>query len=335
MTRPSLHTLYGGYGNLSRCVNLGGWPNTIHSHHPHPAVPECTLPVDVVLRSGDGVLIGAHQTNLGQYSEGFPPASLGLDATDPVDLPESGSTLGRLMQFMHKHRYPRISKFPWGIYELAETAQKYEVYTAIAACNEYIECVNNISPCQAKLIRCRAHATKEPLLSLSYGTKFKLPHIADAAASSTLYCTLTQIKAIPGIDDATVYAWVREYFDRPTFCVPARSYFVSQLQLRSYSQECFDDMYQPPKPYINRKQREHECWCWNDYLSRTKALIPPHGLHWNNFLKSSADMLISPLRVNRGVLDCGICADRASRWEEKILDAIAASSKISTYFPHS
>lgn len=104
------------------------------------AGPECRLEVDVILRSSDGYLIGAHQSNLDQYSDGFPDSNTQMDATQPVDLVEDADTLKILMRFMHKQRYPKVSWLETTqIFSLAEAAEKYLVYSAISACHDYIE----------------------------------------------------------------------------------------------------------------------------------------------------------------------------------------------------
>jgi hypothetical protein len=109
---------------------------------PQTLVTDCILPVDIVLRSSDQVLIGAHQANLAQFSEGFPTPSDVKATDDPVDLTEDSLTLRLLVHFTHKQRYPNLSitGTPVGtIFSLAEAAEKYLVYSAMVACNMRIE----------------------------------------------------------------------------------------------------------------------------------------------------------------------------------------------------
>jgi hypothetical protein len=99
-------------------------------------VDDCHLTVDLILKSSDGVLIGAHKANLENYSDGFPPADTTSDLTEPVDLPEDSITLDILMQFTHKHAYPDI--YPLRALELfsvADAAEKYMVHSAMAVAN--------------------------------------------------------------------------------------------------------------------------------------------------------------------------------------------------------
>ena len=104
-----------------------------------------------MLRSSDNELIGAHQENLAQFSEGFPPPDVVTHHNEPVDLSEDGETLSLLMQFMHKNRLPDLSNLVDRdsqkgrdfdlLYKLAEAAEKYMVYPAMAICKVRISCV--------------------------------------------------------------------------------------------------------------------------------------------------------------------------------------------------
>lgn len=106
------------------------------------AVDECSLPVDVVIRSSDEVLIGAHKANLEQYSEGFPAADEVISVDGPVNLTEDGETLKLLMQFMHKQRLPDLAGLTGSrvrlLFSLGEAAEKYFVYSAMAVCSVHI-----------------------------------------------------------------------------------------------------------------------------------------------------------------------------------------------------
>ena len=105
------------------------------------SVRECTIPVDIVLRSSDKVLIGAHQANLAQFSEGFPSPDAVTTSNEPVDLTETGDVLALLVHFMHKCRHPNLGQIMKEgpprktIFRLAEAAEKYMVYPAMIVCN--------------------------------------------------------------------------------------------------------------------------------------------------------------------------------------------------------
>ena len=99
----------------------------------------CQLPVDIILKSSDNVLIGAHKDNLEQWSEGFPRAESVVDSDDPVELPENAQTLKLLLAFMHNHQFPDISDLAgYKLFDLATAAEKYEVHAAKATCNGHI-----------------------------------------------------------------------------------------------------------------------------------------------------------------------------------------------------
>jgi hypothetical protein len=105
------------------------------------SVSGCTLTVDIVLRSSDKVLIGAHQANLAQFSEGFPSSDVVTAPKEPVDLAESGDVLALLVHFMHKCRHPNLANLMKAkpprkrLFALAEAAEKYMVYPAMSVCN--------------------------------------------------------------------------------------------------------------------------------------------------------------------------------------------------------
>ena len=114
------------------------WQHKLTTSLAHP-VDGCTLPVDVVLRSCDQSLIGAHKTNLSQFSEAFPRVDAVDSSDDTVDLSEDSETLTLLMQFMHIHRYPDLMDLPAStILSLAYAAEKYLVPPAAVACSYMI-----------------------------------------------------------------------------------------------------------------------------------------------------------------------------------------------------
>ena len=102
----------------------------------------CQLPVDIVLKSSDGCLVGAHHDNLAHFSEAFPTPGSVKTTDTPVDLSEDGETLRLLMHFMHHHRLPNLAEHagtllnkPTQLIALAEAAEKYLVYSAMGMCN--------------------------------------------------------------------------------------------------------------------------------------------------------------------------------------------------------
>jgi hypothetical protein len=103
-------------------------------------VPECQIPVDVILRSSHGSLIGAHKANLENYSEVFPPSDSVSTSSEPVDLSETVATLNLLMHFVHKTQYPDILDLKEKeLFALANAAEKYVMHNAMGMCRLCIQ----------------------------------------------------------------------------------------------------------------------------------------------------------------------------------------------------
>ncbi|RXW19951.1 hypothetical protein EST38_g5917 [Candolleomyces aberdarensis] len=103
---------------------------------------ECQLPVDIILKSSDGILLGGHKSNLDMYSEGFPPMGSPPPQPGPpevVDFEETSETLSYLLHFMHKVQYPDLSELKAKrLFALADAAEKWRVLSAMAVCNAHI-----------------------------------------------------------------------------------------------------------------------------------------------------------------------------------------------------
>ncbi|TEB37727.1 hypothetical protein FA13DRAFT_706484 [Coprinellus micaceus] len=155
------------------------------------SVKDCRIPVDVVLRSRDKILIGAHQANLSGYSEGFPDADAISDASEPVDLTENAETLRILMYFVHKLQYPNVSLLKGdALFDLAVAAEKYMVLSAMSTCSLCIQFT----------------VAKDPIRSLRYAVKHGYRDIADVAAPLTMYKSMETMKSGLGHDGA-LFAW--------------------------------------------------------------------------------------------------------------------------------
>ncbi|KZP20808.1 hypothetical protein FIBSPDRAFT_789082 [Athelia psychrophila] len=99
----------------------------------------CADDSDVTFRSCDGMLFKVHRNNLTVHSEGFPPPDGTNSQDETVPLTESGDTLELLFQFMYPQRQPDLKKIEFKqLAELAEAAEKYQVYAAIGVCNIYM-----------------------------------------------------------------------------------------------------------------------------------------------------------------------------------------------------
>jgi hypothetical protein len=92
------------------------------------------LTVDIVLKSSDGELFGAHQRNLEVYTEGFPIAGSTV-VSDPVCLEEAADVLHLMLQYTHHVRQPSLDTIPFTLLAaLTEAAEKYMIYSAMEIC---------------------------------------------------------------------------------------------------------------------------------------------------------------------------------------------------------
>ncbi|THU82841.1 hypothetical protein K435DRAFT_807969 [Dendrothele bispora CBS 962.96] len=120
------------------------------------ASDDCSLSVDIVLRSSDGVRIGTHRSNLSAYSKGLlptaptapsqsdsnnPPNSSNLtDESQDVVLPEDSEVIQLLLKFMHYQPQPDLRLIGLNLLlRFANAAEKYHVYSATRVCYIVIE----------------------------------------------------------------------------------------------------------------------------------------------------------------------------------------------------
>lgn len=97
---------------------------------------------DITFESCDRVLFKVHRKNLEVTSEGFSPPS-GTSATDQVvSLTERAEVLDLLFQYMYPQRPPDLASVPFAIFaDLAEAAEKYQLYVAMEFCRMLMKCV--------------------------------------------------------------------------------------------------------------------------------------------------------------------------------------------------
>ncbi|KAK1231788.1 hypothetical protein PQX77_005080 [Marasmius sp. AFHP31] len=105
------------------------------------AVENCPIGVDVVIRSSDGILFGAHTKNLELFSESFPDPD-GFKSTrderipDIVDLVENAATIRLFLTFTHNgdHRALLDTLSLTTLIELTGVADKYGNHFALGMC---------------------------------------------------------------------------------------------------------------------------------------------------------------------------------------------------------
>ncbi|KAL0569824.1 hypothetical protein V5O48_012142 [Marasmius crinis-equi] len=93
----------------------------------------CSIPVDLLLLSSDGKIIGTHRQNLRVFAERFPIALVSHNSV--FKLPETATILLLSLAFTHNSKTPDISSLNIDqLILLAETAQKYGNQFALMAC---------------------------------------------------------------------------------------------------------------------------------------------------------------------------------------------------------
>ncbi|KAF7329096.1 BTB domain-containing protein [Mycena kentingensis (nom. inval.)] len=159
-------------------------------------IPDCKLVVDVVFRSSDGSLCGAHAKTLEIFAEGFPPASL-LKENEPevVQLTEDSKTLELLLQYLHAGRHPALSSYAFPtVASLAEAVEKYQVYGAIELCK----------------VRMELSVQNHSLEVLAYAVKHNYRQLANQAAPLTLKKSFQTIRRALPVNGALAWAQYRD-----------------------------------------------------------------------------------------------------------------------------
>lgn len=100
----------------------------------------CSTDADLSFLSSDGVLYRLHSKYLDVNADGFPPGNLPQplitgQTPEPAPLSESSSTLHLLFQHVYPRPHPHLDELGFEVLaEVAEAAEKYQVYSAMEAC---------------------------------------------------------------------------------------------------------------------------------------------------------------------------------------------------------
>ncbi|TFK64781.1 hypothetical protein BDN72DRAFT_901264 [Pluteus cervinus] len=143
----------------------------------------CHSDADIVIVSSDDVQFKLHKKNLAFNTGGFPPLEFvrttGTNVElEQVNLSERGYILDLLFQFVYPQRYPDATSLAIDILsELADAAEKYEVYGAISACN----------------IVMRFTIPTHPVEVFAYATRYNYLDLADEAAPFVLGTPLSDL----------------------------------------------------------------------------------------------------------------------------------------------
>ena len=94
---------------------------------------------DITFQSSDAIHYRIHRKNLECSAAAFPAADIVSSKDDIVPMLEHSEVLDLLFQFMYPERQPNLRKVSFRVLaDLAEAAEKFEVYSAIATCHGYM-----------------------------------------------------------------------------------------------------------------------------------------------------------------------------------------------------
>lgn len=101
---------------------------------------------DIVFKASDGVLFRIHRKNLETSTGGFSPEGLTIADKELVELTEAADVLELLFQFIYPRRQPDLLNIEFVLLaEIAEAAEKYEVYAAMNTCHSRMRYVRSAS----------------------------------------------------------------------------------------------------------------------------------------------------------------------------------------------
>jgi len=178
-------------------------------------VKDCGLAIDVVLKSSDGELFGAHQRNLETHTEGFPIAGSTV-ASDPVLLEETAEVLRLVLGFTHNVRSVNLDTINFTLLaSLAEAVEKYMIYAPMEICRILMSYVVqfkiSIQPSLIFRLILRLAINNHPNEVFLYSVKHNYPELADEAAKLTLKHSASDFVDLirkAGCDDGIVVRWV-------------------------------------------------------------------------------------------------------------------------------
>ncbi|KZT05307.1 uncharacterized protein LAESUDRAFT_681702 [Laetiporus sulphureus 93-53] len=125
---------------------------------------------DITAISSDGILFKVHRRNLEMHSEGF----ISQRDENVITAAEKASVLELLFQYMYRQPQPNLAMVPFfDLALLAEAVEKYHVFSAQEVCKAHM----------------RANISAEPIIVLSYATRYGYHDLCDEAAPRTVGMT--------------------------------------------------------------------------------------------------------------------------------------------------
>ncbi|TFK64233.1 hypothetical protein BDN72DRAFT_774790 [Pluteus cervinus] len=153
---------------------------------------------DVTFQSIDKVRFHVYKKDLATFSGGFPPAELVSSDLEIIDLPERAVVLDIVFSFTRPQRYPDIHDLKIEtLFELAEAAEKYEVYNVIILCKTVI----------------RMKTLTYPLQVLRYASRNGYGDLADDACPLLLGTPLLDIFELR-MPERYLGAWVSRLYEQ-------------------------------------------------------------------------------------------------------------------------
>lgn len=165
------------------------------------------------------------------YSEGFPGDDLATQ-NEVVQLSETAAALELLFQYMYRQRQPDLSCVPFEtLAQLAEAAEKYQVFSAIEVCKMYM----------------KASIPLHPVEVLAYAGRHDYATLCDEAAPLTINASVEDMSKHLG--PATFIIWV----------------LYREPWLRLFLRKNWED-HEIPSPLLH-KGAATSCHLWPDFHS--------------------------------------------------------------------
>ncbi|PFH51731.1 hypothetical protein AMATHDRAFT_58584 [Amanita thiersii Skay4041] len=150
----------------------------------------------VIFQSVDGVKYRIHHKNLECSSNGFPPMELGSNEKEVASLSEESKILDLLFVFMYPEPQPDLEKLSFDVLAaLAEAAERYQVFSAMAMCKVHMI----------------ANVHQHPLEALSYAARHNYEDVLDKAAVVAIERPIDEVVFALVNTPHAAFAWVRYY----------------------------------------------------------------------------------------------------------------------------
>ncbi|EGN92528.1 hypothetical protein SERLA73DRAFT_79464 [Serpula lacrymans var. lacrymans S7.3] len=201
-----------------------------------------------------------------------------------VDLSESSEVLELLFQYMYPQRQPSLSGLQFSLLDsLANTAEKYQVYSALEICKVHMTWATQKSSRSARV-------DEGPIKVLLYAGRHGYQDVCDVAAPKSLGCSLQQGQQTLNLQ-----------------------LFAAWMVYRDKIMPILRDV---TEPTVLHRGGLPSCALWNEfYPTFIKKFIgqPDNVLRFSEFVASSKSKLS----------ECSWCINRIERWEVSVASHIS------------